>query len=98
MHKMYRRIAKQKILIFLCLSLAITTSLMSSTYIGFAASENKTLMQPQGVQNMTAANNTKVNIVLVHGGWADGSSWNKEIPILQKAGHKVVAVQLPLHV
>ncbi len=32
---------------FLCLSLAITTSLMSSTYVGFAASENKTLMQPQ---------------------------------------------------
>jgi pimeloyl-ACP methyl ester carboxylesterase len=54
-------------------------------------------MQPQGVQSMTATNNTKVNIVLVHGGWADGSSWYKEIPILQKAGHKVVAVQLPLH-
>ena len=34
---------------------------------------------------------------LVHGGWADGSSWNKVIPILQEAGHKVIAVQLPLH-
>ncbi|HEX7032682.1 MAG TPA: alpha/beta hydrolase [Nitrososphaera sp.] len=37
------------------------------------------------------------NIVLVHGLWADGSSWSKVIPILQKAGHRVVAVQLPLH-
>jgi pimeloyl-ACP methyl ester carboxylesterase len=37
------------------------------------------------------------NIVLVHGAWADGSSWNKEIPILSDAGHKVVAVQLPEH-
>ena len=37
------------------------------------------------------------NIVLVHGLWADGSSWNKVIPILQNAGHKVIAVQLPLH-
>jgi pimeloyl-ACP methyl ester carboxylesterase len=36
-------------------------------------------------------------IVLVHGTWVDGSSWNKVIPILQNAGHKVIAVQLPLH-
>jgi hypothetical protein len=25
--------------------------------------------------------------LLVHGTWADGSSWNKEIPILKNAGH-----------
>jgi len=37
------------------------------------------------------------NIVLVHGFWADGSSWSKVIPILREAGHKVVAAQLPLH-
>jgi pimeloyl-ACP methyl ester carboxylesterase len=36
-------------------------------------------------------------IVLVHGTWVDGSSWNKVIPILQNAGHKVIAVQMPLH-
>ena len=36
------------------------------------------------------------NVVLVHGADADGSSWNKVIPILQAAGHYVVAVQLPL--
>ncbi|HZD83776.1 MAG TPA: alpha/beta hydrolase, partial [Nitrososphaeraceae archaeon] len=35
--------------------------------------------------------------VLVHGTYVDGSSWNKVIPILQNAGHKVIAVQLPLH-
>jgi pimeloyl-ACP methyl ester carboxylesterase len=33
------------------------------------------------------------NIVLVHGAWADGSSWSKVIPVLQAAGHNVVAVQ-----
>jgi pimeloyl-ACP methyl ester carboxylesterase len=38
-----------------------------------------------------------VNIVLVHGLWADGSSWSKVIPILENAGHKVIAVQLALH-
>jgi pimeloyl-ACP methyl ester carboxylesterase len=43
----------------------------------------------------TTTNST--NIVLVHGAWADGSSWSKEIPILKNAGHKVIAVQLPLH-
>lgn len=43
----------------------------------------------------TTTNST--NIVLVHGAWADGSSWSKEIPILENAGHKVIAVQLPLH-
>ena len=37
-----------------------------------------------------------VTIVLVHGAWADGSSWNKVIPLLQAKGLPVVAVQLPL--
>jgi len=37
------------------------------------------------------------NIILVHGGWADGSSWGKVITILKNAGHKVIAVNLPLH-
>ena len=34
-----------------------------------------------------------MNIVLVHGAWSDGSGWIKIIPILQAAGHNVVAVQ-----
>ena len=36
------------------------------------------------------------NIVLVHGAWADGSSWSKVIPLLEDKGLHVVAVQLPL--
>ncbi len=36
------------------------------------------------------------NIVLVHGAWADGSSWAKIIPPLQAKGYHVVAVQNPL--
>ena len=35
------------------------------------------------------------NIVLVHGAWADGSSWNKVIPLLEKKGFHVTAVHLP---
>ena len=37
---------------------------------------------PQGVRN----------IVIVHGAWADGSSWSKVISLLQAKGLHVVAV------
>jgi pimeloyl-ACP methyl ester carboxylesterase len=36
------------------------------------------------------------NIVLVHGAFADGSSWAKVIPILEAKGYHVTAVQNPL--
>ena len=36
------------------------------------------------------------NIVLVHGAFADGTSWAKVIPILEERGFHVVAVQNPL--
>jgi pimeloyl-ACP methyl ester carboxylesterase len=60
---------------------------------------NNTLMQSQGRSSLTTTttNATNMNIVLVHGTYVDGSSWSKVIPILQNAGHKVIAVQLPLH-
>jgi pimeloyl-ACP methyl ester carboxylesterase len=38
----------------------------------------------------------KPNIVLVHGAWADGSSWSAVIEQLQKAGYTVTAPQFPL--
>ena len=38
----------------------------------------------------------KPAIVLVHGAFADGSSWAKVIPILQAKGYNVTAVQNPL--
>src|SRR5438874_6937445 len=36
------------------------------------------------------------NIVLVHGAWADGSSWSAAIERLQSAGYRVTAPQFPL--
>ena len=36
------------------------------------------------------------NIVLVHGAYADGSSWAKVIPLLRAKGYRVTAVQNPL--
>ena len=36
------------------------------------------------------------NIVLVHGAFADGSSWSKVIPLLEAKGYHVTAVQNPV--
>jgi pimeloyl-ACP methyl ester carboxylesterase len=37
-----------------------------------------------------------VDILLVHGAWADGSCWAKVIPLLQAKGFRVTAAQIPL--
>ena len=39
---------------------------------------------------------TRPNIVLVHGAWADGSSWSAVIEGLQADGYRVTAPQFPL--
>jgi pimeloyl-ACP methyl ester carboxylesterase len=42
-----------------------------------------------------AALETK-DVILVHGAWADGSSWSKVILLLQRRGFRVTAVQLSM--
>src|SRR6516225_2666605 len=50
-----------------------------------------------GCATQTQPRQDKVkNIVLVHGAFADGSSWAKTIPILESRGFRVTAVQNPL--
>jgi pimeloyl-ACP methyl ester carboxylesterase len=44
----------------------------------------------------TAAPTAIKNIVLVHGAFADATSWSKVIPLLEAKGYHVVAVQNPL--
>jgi pimeloyl-ACP methyl ester carboxylesterase len=39
--------------------------------------------------------NARPNIVLVHGAWADGSSWSGVIERLQADGYHVTAPQFP---
>jgi pimeloyl-ACP methyl ester carboxylesterase len=39
---------------------------------------------------------TTGTVILVHGAWADGSSWAKVIPRLEARGFNFLAVQLPL--
>ncbi|VVD73772.1 alpha/beta fold hydrolase [Pandoraea terrigena] len=43
-----------------------------------------------------AASHSVSNVILVHGAWADGSSWAKIIPLLAASGMTLTAVQLPL--
>ena len=50
----------------------------------------------QTVPALAAAPVKAKNVVLVHGAWADGSSWSEIIPRLQAAGLHVTAVQNPL--
>ncbi|MCI0562810.1 MAG: alpha/beta hydrolase [Nitrososphaera sp.] len=63
-------------------------------------SSNSTVQPASASQNSNQTQTSAdrgLNIVLVHGAWADGSSWSKVIPDLEEAGHNVTAVQLPLH-
>jgi pimeloyl-ACP methyl ester carboxylesterase len=95
----YTQKAKVLGLLFLTMTLIVTLSLTTHSGQANAQQQNNTLMQSQGTPSMTipTTNTTNTNIVLVHGTGVDGSSWGKVIPILQNAGHKVIAVQLPLH-
>ncbi|MEA1649963.1 alpha/beta hydrolase [Nitrospirillum sp. BR 11164] len=43
----------------------------------------------------TSPPSSRPTVVLVHGAWADGSSWRRVIPLLLKQGLPVVAVQNP---
>lgn len=50
---------------------------------------------PQQAKSQTDPKKIK-NVVLVHGAFADGSSWAKVIPLLHAKGYNVIAVQNPL--
>ena len=62
------------------------------------SAQNKTILQDAETRNNNNNISTDIkNIILVHGAFSDGSAWSQVIPILEKAGHKVIAVQLPEH-
>lgn len=86
------------ILLVLITTLIGSFALTSNSGFSIPQNNTNTLIQPQSTQGVANTNATNTpNIILVHGAWADGSSWNKVIPILKNAGYRVIAVQLPLH-
>jgi pimeloyl-ACP methyl ester carboxylesterase len=64
--------------------------MLLSAFLAFAviSSTSARSAEPEG--------KPKATVVLVHGAFADGSSWNKVIPLLQAKGLHVVSVQNPL--
>lgn len=55
--------------------------------LAFAASASPSRAAPPGAVR---------NVLLVHGAFADGSSWSRVIPLLEKEGLNVVSVQNPM--
>jgi pimeloyl-ACP methyl ester carboxylesterase len=51
---------------------------------------------PSAFQSLPSAHSNGINVVLVHGVWADATSYNGVIPLLLNAGYAVSAPQLPL--
>lgn len=70
--------------------LLLTLALAATTSLG--------IMKTSLAQDTpTPANQAPIkNVVLVHGAYADGSSWSEVIARLQKAGLNVISVQNPL--
>jgi pimeloyl-ACP methyl ester carboxylesterase len=66
-----------------------------ATALVFLSSVSLT-MNSSSAETASAAPAPVKNVILVHGAWADGSSWSKVIPLLNAKGLNVVAVQLPL--
>lgn len=94
--KMAKQFRETGLLVFLLLNVILIIGLTSTTYFSAASPESKngSSIVTRGLKETTLSNDT--NIVLVHGIWSDGSIWNKVIPILQDAGHRVIAAQLSL--
>jgi pimeloyl-ACP methyl ester carboxylesterase len=63
--------------------------------LAMAAGATASLVSPGGLASQSAPPKAS-NVVLVHGLFADGSSWSEVIPRLQGAGLNVTSVQNPL--
>jgi pimeloyl-ACP methyl ester carboxylesterase len=69
----------------------MTASVLLAASTSFGCSHSK----PTPNEALPRTANVKT-IVLVHGAFADGSSWSKVIPLLEARGYRVVAVQDPM--
>jgi pimeloyl-ACP methyl ester carboxylesterase len=67
-----------------------------STLLAILACSVLAPFTPPDARAQAVASAKATNVVLVHGAWADASSWAEVIPYLQAAGLKVTAVENPL--
>lgn len=74
----------------------IPTGLQDKTLVDMSGVTTAALTPMAGHRQMISTQPIRVhNVVVVHGAWADGSSWNGIIPLLEKRGFHVTAVHLP---
>jgi len=76
--------------------LALSLSLVSLVLVAASGAAAQTGAALKATATNAPAVAVKPSIVLVHGAFADGSGWQYVIPILEKAGYNVIAVQNPL--
>jgi pimeloyl-ACP methyl ester carboxylesterase len=95
-HAMRRtRIARPSIGAFILLGIGAVAS--GAQAVTSSEAREKKLMSPvlaqqgQALSRMVGAG--KPTIILVHGAFADGSAWQDVVPLLQRDGYKVIAVQ-----
>lgn len=69
-----------------CMALAMAMTMLSPTLHA----------QTKPSTSAAASSPADTTVVLVHGAFADASSWNRVIPLLQSKGLNVIAVQNPL--
>ena len=88
-----KRRPRRGLLAIVAVVAALTAAAPAQATIAGADSARATV-QAAGVS--PADNHVKPTIVLVHGAWADGSSWNKVISRLQRLGYSVRVPPNPL--
>ena len=74
-------------------------AVVAMLWAGAAAAHSQQAMPSQGDASSKSSTTRRIantTIVLVHGAFADATGWQEVIPLLQRAGYKVRAVQNPL--
>jgi pimeloyl-ACP methyl ester carboxylesterase len=80
-------------LLVISLAAIVLTSVATGGLTAQSARESRAEARTSAVRATTPRTNRKPTIVLVHGAFADATGWQHVIPILQRDGYTVVAVQ-----
>ena len=75
---------------------ALTSSLQACSPARGTPASGTQLQETHTTVGTPTGKPSGTNVVLVHGAFVDASSWSSVTPLLQQAGHQVLAVQLPL--
>ncbi len=74
----------------------VAAAVLAGGGAALASTTNSTITSTTNGTTNSGASDAKPTIVLVHGAFADSTSWNSEIQFLQGNGYPVIAVANPL--